>query len=284
MASIARHHADWLRLVETSGPFLSMPVLLRAFPQGLERHDPGVRTELEEAYAQWCAPDRKTEADSRAIHRAWIIHVLRRTLGFPEEVLLQDQAIPSSLIVHVREHCEVLSPNIAIANPAGRPDAGRARLLVRWYDARQDLEKAVPGSHWVASPVTRMVELLRASDVRLGLLTNGEHWMLVHAPRGETSGTAGFWAHLWLEEKVTLQAFRSLLGVERFFNQPDSDTLEGLLKESAHDSRRSRISSACRSVAPSSCWSRHWTASIARAAASSSPASPRRKFMRLPFR
>ena len=38
--SIARHHAEWLSLLEISGPFLSMPVLLRAFPQGLDAHDP----------------------------------------------------------------------------------------------------------------------------------------------------------------------------------------------------------------------------------------------------
>ena len=34
--SVSRHHADWLSLVESSGPFLSLPVLLRAFPQGLD--------------------------------------------------------------------------------------------------------------------------------------------------------------------------------------------------------------------------------------------------------
>jgi len=38
--SIARHHAEWLSLLEISGPVLSMPVLLRAFPQGLDAHDP----------------------------------------------------------------------------------------------------------------------------------------------------------------------------------------------------------------------------------------------------
>lgn len=37
--SIARHHSEWLSLVEVSGPFLSMPVLMRVFPQGLEAHD-----------------------------------------------------------------------------------------------------------------------------------------------------------------------------------------------------------------------------------------------------
>ena len=38
--SIARHHAEWLSLIEISGPFLSMPVLLDIFPQGLDAHDP----------------------------------------------------------------------------------------------------------------------------------------------------------------------------------------------------------------------------------------------------
>ena len=33
--SIPRHHAEWLSLVEVSGPFLSMPVLLEAFSTGL---------------------------------------------------------------------------------------------------------------------------------------------------------------------------------------------------------------------------------------------------------
>jgi len=30
--SIARHHAEWLGLIEQAGPFLSLPVLLRVFP------------------------------------------------------------------------------------------------------------------------------------------------------------------------------------------------------------------------------------------------------------
>lgn len=48
--SIARHHSEWLSLVETSGPFLSMPVLLRVFPQGLELRDPAKASRLREAY------------------------------------------------------------------------------------------------------------------------------------------------------------------------------------------------------------------------------------------
>ena len=38
--SSSRHHAEWLSLIEVSGPFLSVPVLERVFPQGLDAHDP----------------------------------------------------------------------------------------------------------------------------------------------------------------------------------------------------------------------------------------------------
>ena len=34
--SITRHHNEWLSLVPNSGPFLSLPVLANAFPQGLD--------------------------------------------------------------------------------------------------------------------------------------------------------------------------------------------------------------------------------------------------------
>jgi hypothetical protein len=38
--STTRHHAEWLSLVEQSGLFLSMSVLLKSFLAGLEAHDP----------------------------------------------------------------------------------------------------------------------------------------------------------------------------------------------------------------------------------------------------
>ena len=38
--SVARDHAEWLSLVESSGPFVSLPVLLRVFPQGLDPREP----------------------------------------------------------------------------------------------------------------------------------------------------------------------------------------------------------------------------------------------------
>ena len=65
--SIARHHNEWLSLLEVSGPFLSLPVLMRVFPQGLEEQDSEARKNLRIAHDEW-------EVDGRdpAIHTAWL--------------------------------------------------------------------------------------------------------------------------------------------------------------------------------------------------------------------
>jgi hypothetical protein len=76
-----------------------------------------------------------------------------------------------------------------------------------------------------------MTALCRVHDVRLGLITDGERWMLVNAPSGATSSDASWYARLWFQEPVTLKAFQSLLGVRRCFG-PVDETLEALLDES----------------------------------------------------
>ena len=58
----ARHHAEWLSLVETSGPFLSMPVLLRVFQHGLDPRDPAKASRLREAYEDWLERGAKQPA------------------------------------------------------------------------------------------------------------------------------------------------------------------------------------------------------------------------------
>ena len=93
----------------------------------------------------------------------------------------------------------------------------------------------VEGKPWAASPDTRMMQLLHDTGVRIGLVTNGDQWMLVDAPKGETTGYASWYASLWLEEPKTLQAFRTLLGSYRFFGVPEEETLERLLAQSAQD-------------------------------------------------
>lgn len=224
------HHADWLSLVEVSGPFVSMPVLKRVFPQGLEPRDPAQAKALRAACEEWqdnpTAPGRQS---------AWVRHILTSVLGYPEKQIATGQAIPAGLEAALPEMGETLRPDLALVGPTGSDTAGRAQLLIVSYPAEQALEKSVSGQHWKATPATRMMELLHGAGVPLGLVTNGEHWLLVYAPRGETTGFASWYASLWLDEPITLRAFHSLLGVRRFFGVAADSTLLAMLHESAND-------------------------------------------------
>jgi len=232
--STARHHAEWLSLIEVSGPFLSMPVLMRVFPQGMIVHDPEILRNLRQAHEEW-EDSLESRQPNRALHRAWIEFILKTVLEFKDEVIATGQAIQQTWQTDVREHDEILRPDLVIMTPAGRTDAGKAQLFVQIYPANQDLQKPVSGKSWKASPDTRMAELLRATGIRLGLVTNGHRWMLVDAPRSQTTGFISWYANLWLEEPITLKAFRSLLSMERFFGVADKDTLESMLAESAQN-------------------------------------------------
>src|SRR5713101_3332807 len=101
--SIARHHAEWLSLVEVSGPFLSMPVLLRVFPQGLDAHDPDLTRSLRLAFEEWEDNQGGLRPDP-AIHRAWVRHVLREALELPDELLAEGQSLPPGLEACIAEH------------------------------------------------------------------------------------------------------------------------------------------------------------------------------------
>ena len=228
--SVSRHHADWLSLVENSGPFVSLPVLLRAFPQGLDPRDPEQAKQMRLAYEEW-----QENPNLAAKQRAWVMHVLTQVLLHPKELLAEGQTLPPGLMATMAEYGEILRPELALLGPTGSELAGKPQLLISLYPVEQSLDKPVIGKHWKATPGTRMMELLHATDVPLGLVTNGEEWMLVFAPRGDTTGFTSWYASLWIDEQITLRAFHSLLSTRRFFGVAPSDTLLALLKESAQD-------------------------------------------------
>ena len=157
----ARHHAEWLSLLEISGPFLSMPVLLRVFPQGLDADEPGIRRELRLAYDEW----RDNQLGLRpevAIHNAWVRYVLTQTLELPEEVIADGQSISPTLKATIAEQGETLRPDLVIVEPEGN----RTRLLIQIVPMAQELDKPLADRHWKASPAIRTMELLHATDVR----------------------------------------------------------------------------------------------------------------------
>src|SRR5262249_13728751 len=159
---------------------------------------------LRESYEEWLERgDREP-----AVHRAWVQQVLTRLLEYPADFLLEGQAIPPGLEAAEPQFGETLRPDWGLT---GKHSESRAQLLISFYPPSQKLDGPVEGKVWKATPGTRMMELLHATDVPLGLITNGEHWMVVYAPRGETTGFASWYADLWMQEPITLRAFFSLL-------------------------------------------------------------------------
>ena len=232
MSGIARHHSEWLSLIEVSGPFLTLPVLVRVFPQGLPKVDGKKLGRLRAAYEEWANAQDAKASDASALHATWVQLVLGELLEFDDRTLRSGDRLPSGLDVPLAEHHETLRPSMAIVEPSGRAKAGTPRLLIAVWPSDQDLESAVPAARWAASPLERMTQLCRSTGVRLGLVTNGERWTIVDAPVGQTAGYASWYAGLWLQEPITLAAFDALLGVRRFFAVADTDTIEALLDES----------------------------------------------------
>jgi hypothetical protein len=231
--SIARHHAEWLSLLEISGPFLSLETLAAVFPQGIEHDNADLRRHLRQAYEEWLDSQGGLYADP-ALHDAWVRYVLTQVLELPEQMLRSGADLPAAWRVTLAEHGETLRPDLAVVGPGDAGD-GRARLLVQIVPSGQKLESDLAGHPWKATPAMRMQTLLYAVDAPLGLVTNGEQWMLVYAPRNATAGYISWYASLWLEDPLTLRAWISLLNGYRFFGVPDDATLEAMLRRSADD-------------------------------------------------
>lgn len=235
--SVIAQHAEWLSLVEVSGPFLSFEVLKTVFPQGLPKAEDlrNKRERLSSAYEEWLDNQGSLKPDP-AIHRAWLDFVLRELLEWDAEIIREGQGLPASLRATVGEHGTTLTPTLAAVNPTGTESEGKPRVLVRLERPGQGLEKAQEGERWKASPATRMMTLLHATGVRLGLVTNGEQWMLVHAVPDETTTYVSFYANLFAgEEPLTLRALASLLDSDALWGRGEADTTESLFARSKDD-------------------------------------------------
>lgn len=219
---------DWLNLIEVSGPFLAVPVLRDVLPQGLEALTSGRPQRLRAAYDEWRDAVDADDADLPAIHSAWIDEVLQSALEVDDQVLRRAGTLPERLKVSLPEHGVTIAPDLAIVNPT-QGDA--SLLLVQLYDPDTDLDATRNYDGLATTPGDRMVALLRAVGCPVGLVTNGERWMLVHAPAGAVASFASWYARLWGQEPETLRAFVSLLGVRRFFG-PEAERLPALFERS----------------------------------------------------
>jgi hypothetical protein len=227
MSRVVRAHADWRTLLEPTEPFITLPVLKRAFPDGLPpvpaATRAGVRARLKE-----------TSLADPVEQRAWVDWALRGLLEHGPRLKAGGE-VPAALEHAVPERGVVLRPDFAVVGSRAPGEAGDdvPRLLVRVVPAGEPIAERAGTDGWAASHVERMRLLCKACGCELGVVTDGDRWVLVWAPNGETGGHATFTASLFAPEPAVLDAFVALLGARRFFGGRRGDHLEALFRESA---------------------------------------------------
>jgi hypothetical protein len=230
--SMTSVHDDWLSLIDISGPFLAVPVLKEAFPQGLEGLEGTKRKRLRQAYEEWREALEQDDPQLDELHSAWIDEVLSRCLELDDDgkgdVLKRADWCAINLKAVIPDHGVELSPDQAVVD---EQRANKPMMLIYTYAQDIDLDATQKLDGWAATPADRMVQLCRTLGCRLGLITNGERWMVVDAPVGAVTSFASWYARLWDQEPITLQAFVHLLGIRRFFVD-ESEQLPALFEGS----------------------------------------------------
>src|SRR3954469_11102542 len=128
---IEDRHADWLSLVETSGPFLTVPVLKRALPTGLDAR-PASAADLRMAYDEW--------RDEPSLQHRWVRWVLDELLGLAGQISDATDADPT---FRVAEHATTLRASFVLRDPS--QDASPAVLLVHVVPEGQPLDRPIAG-------------------------------------------------------------------------------------------------------------------------------------------
>jgi hypothetical protein len=213
-------HIDWLKLIEVSGPFLSVPVLTAQWPD-LEPLDAKARDRLRQEHRRW-------QEDPAGNSGAWIAFVLDDLLGWAGAVQRGDL---SRLALDVPEHETSITPSFALADPG----TGAIKLLGLVSEGSPVAR--IKGSDWPATPADRLAQLCRHHGVELGLATDGRWWALVWAPADGVTTVAVFDAISWPDtsERDVVRAFLSLLERRRFLAVPPEHQLPALLRESLNN-------------------------------------------------
>ncbi|MFY1685028.1 Eco57I restriction-modification methylase domain-containing protein [Micromonospora sp. WMMD730] len=218
--SIDEQHAEWLGLLRPEGPFLTVPVLVEVLPHGLDTVPDDVRDRVRRGWAEvQDAPD--------LLGPAWVELILGELLRYPASTRADGPVEVTGV--------DGFRPDVVLSGP--QPGGGRAaRLHVHRLPFDASLT-AARGDR--PSAIEQAAQVCRDTGVPLALVTNGQHWALVHARRGEPTGVGVFDADLWLEEPALLRGFATLLAASRVLVPPTdvdgrpSTSLAGLFVRSA---------------------------------------------------
>lgn len=229
--TVAGLHRAWLELVDTDGPFLAVPALERVYREGIPQPDSraldaikDAKPSFEKAWENWDEhPGDEAALDLyREARDTWVDLVLRQGLRWG-----------ASYTVPAPAAAEVRSPDYTVTVRADgalvHGDTTGALVLVT--DPTDSLRDPLTDG-WSASPIDRMEELLRASGVPIGVVTDGRWWAIVSA-RPQTMVASGIVdAQTWIEEPQTRNAFIELLQRRRLVGGKQQDRLTELFGES----------------------------------------------------
>ncbi|MDT3395399.1 DNA methyltransferase [Streptomyces sp. B1866] len=224
-------HRAWLQLVDADGPFLAVPALERVYPQGIPQLDSraldaikDAKPAFEKAWENWDEHpgDEAALALYREARDTWVDLVLRQGLRWGASY-----TVPAPVAAEVR------SPDYTVTVRADgalvHGDTTGALVLIT--DPTDSLRDPLTDG-WSASPIDRMEELLRASGVPIGVVTDGRWWAIVSA-RPQTMVASGIVdAQTWIEEPQTRNAFIELLQRRRLVGGKQQDRLTELFGES----------------------------------------------------
>ncbi|HAT1993809.1 TPA: ATP phosphoribosyltransferase regulatory subunit [Legionella pneumophila] len=223
MKSVSQH-TEWLSMIEISGSFLALPVLETIFPQGLESLDTYIKRRIRSAYEEWCDAVEENDPQLPDLHRAWVEMVLKEMLEYEDSVL--DAAL-EQFIYNSPDCAGQIKPDFVLRGS----DDKNPMLFISIVPPGIDLEKVNVEDGWPVSLLERMSLLCKDKGVTIGLITNGERWMLVNILQNGTSSHVSWYARLWFQEPMTLNAFKSLLSVRRWFG-PKEECLPAMIEYS----------------------------------------------------
>ncbi|PAU69281.1 Methyltransferase domain-containing protein [Bifidobacterium italicum] len=241
----AQAHRNWLALVDTAGPFLAVPELLRVWPQGM----PSLRVQkagaerlrqlhtrkerFEQEWDRWKRvslrlDDAQALADALTKYReqrdVWVRFVLETLLDWRDDYQELDATNAEAYLVS--------SPNgLVSAAPNGRLRMGDATgaLVLITDPVASDLTD-MPDDGWNANPLDRMEMMLRQrmSDCSIGIVTDGRWWAIVSAPKDGPAAWGQFDAQMWIDTPNVRDAFINLLGVRQLITSAPADRLPAL--------------------------------------------------------
>lgn len=227
-------HRQWLGYLQPVGLVVSPVALVRAQAYPNQNVVPLHRRFLEQVVER---PDADGADKVKVLED--LAGLLTQVLGWRGTDLCGHEGgdpLPDTLEVVLTEYQETLRPTYAVREPAPEADGTPWLLLLEVLPTGTALDDPVTGDgrHWQASPQARFERLLRETGVPSGLLFNGTHLRLVHAPRGETSGYLTFPVAAMAEVpgRPILAALEMLLGDDRLFTLPREQRLPAILADS----------------------------------------------------